>query len=80
MLLIGKHFVNEVLKIFEPALFSVDTKPITYMNFFCHVQVEKSVLLMRSCLWSYLKACIAQLADLRSACEKERHVPDYPFK
>ena len=50
MLLIGKHFANEVLKIFEPALFPVDTKPITYMDFFCHVQVQKSVLLMRSCL------------------------------
>ena len=34
-ILIGKHFANEgVLKIFEPALFSVDAKPITYMNFF----------------------------------------------
>ena len=32
MLLIGKHLANEVLKIFEPALFSVDTKPITYMD------------------------------------------------
>ena len=55
-------------------------KPITYMNFV----VEKSVLLMHSCLWSYLKTCMAQLAEksivLRSACEKERHVPDYPFK
>ena len=63
-ILIGKHFANEgVLKIFEQALFSVDTKPITYMNFFVYVHVEKSVLLMRSCLWSYLIACIAQLAD-----------------
>ena len=77
MLLIGKHFANEVLKIFEPALFSVDTKPITYMDFFCHVQVEKSVLLPLILSESMYRTISRQKSIvLRSACEKESHVPD----
>ena len=85
MLLIGKYFANEVLKIFEPALFSVDTKPITYMDFFLSRSSRKvpafNALLPLILSESMYRTISRQKSIvLRSACEKERHVPDYPCK
>ena len=62
MLLIGKKFANKGF--YLNALQVVCTDRRSNRHEFCHVRhVGKSVLLMRSWLWSYLKACIAQLAD-----------------